>query len=598
MVVSREVDALNRDVRIILDGNMSPGTPQKIINSSQAISNRATPNQLTVPEVSNLAEQPLNWGDDDQPELIQAKKKTENIEKDVLSSNKIKSDISTENQNAVEGDFSQNNSNFGQNSLQNSKDGQSDDPKDQKQTKRGSMQTPAKNKEILTINDSHPPFPTISIVSPQGEKRTASIDKEGESEYEQEKTSETNYSEEYSNDKFIEEKDLQSGESSVNLSDKDSDEDSVSGDQRRALLELERQQEEIAKSELLPFENNIKSRLYQLNQELANEEPQKFDRTTKVAFREDLVQVISPTEDPQDTNIVRTNKGLKETKDENLDEEFEPQKDVSDSSLETVFDMVVERDGHFDLVTPEDMTASAGDANKRGQSSENEKIRILRSRSRPSSAITARSTSPTLRIPQNRPISCPVYHSPYGLTPKQKELARKQMALHEQVMREEEETKKIKEKEKKMLNEHAFQCWLRRIQENEQATRKKEELQKNTQKKDKEDKENEQKKRNEEMFHKWVQSKYEQRKQEELLKCHEDEERNSFMQPRSQEENDRAYRRWLKRKSQETRRQKFLAKQKYRLQQRLLRRSRLLRNMTWDVYLNNSFRFTDHYGLG
>lgn len=540
MVVSREVDALNRDVRIILDGNMSPGTPQKIINSSQAISNRATPNQLTVPEVSNLAEQPLNWGDDDQPELIQAKKKTENIEKDVLSSNKIKSDISTENQNAVEGDFSQNNSNFGQNSLQNSKDGQSDDPKDQKQTKRGSMQTPAKNKEILTINDSHPPFPTISIVSPQGEKRTASIDKEGESEYEQEKTSETNYSEEYSNDKFIEEKDLQSGESSVNLSDKDSDEDSVSGDQRRALLELERQQEEIAKSD----------------------------------------------------------KGLKETKDENLDEEFEPQKDVSDSSLETVFDMVVERDGHFDLVTPEDMTASAGDANKRGQSSENEKIRILRSRSRPSSAITARSTSPTLRIPKNRPISCPVYHSPYGLTPKQKELARKQMALHEQVMREEEETKKIKEKEKKMLNEHAFQCWLRRIQENEQATRKKEELQKNTQKKDKEDKENEQKKRNEEMFHKWVQSKYEQRKQEELLKCHEDEERNSFMQPRSQEENDRAYRRWLKRKSQETRRQKFLAKQKYRLQQRLLRRSRLLRNMTWDVYLNNSFRFTDHYGLG
>lgn len=45
------------------------------------------------------------------------------------------------------------------------------------------------------------------------------------------------------------------------------------------------------------------------------------------------------------------------------------------------------------------------------------------------------------------------------------------------------------------------------------------------------------------MFRKWVQSKYEQRKQEELLKCHEDEERNSFMQPRSQEENDRAYRR-------------------------------------------------------
>lgn len=181
-------------------------------------------------------------------------------------------------------------------------------------------------------------------------------------------------------------------------------------------------------------------------------------------------------------------KGLKETKkDENLDEEFEPRKDVSDSSLETVFDMVVERDGHFDLVTPEDMTASADDANKREQSSENEKIRILRSRSRPSSAITARSTSP-LRIPKTRPISCPVYHSPYGLTPKQKELARKQMALHEQARREEEEARKLKEKEKKMLNEQAFQCWLRRIQENEQATRKKEELMKNTQKKEKEDK--------------------------------------------------------------------------------------------------------------
>lgn len=51
------------------------------VSLTQAISNRATPNQLTVPEVANLAEQPLNWGDDDQPELIQAKKKTANIEK-------------------------------------------------------------------------------------------------------------------------------------------------------------------------------------------------------------------------------------------------------------------------------------------------------------------------------------------------------------------------------------------------------------------------------------------------------------------------------------------------------------------------------------
>ena len=60
--------------------------------------------------------------------------------------------------------------------------------------------------------------------------------------------------------------------------------------------------------ELLPFENNIKSRLHQLNQDLANEEPQKLERTTKVAFREDLVQVISPTEDPQEVKVVKDSK--------------------------------------------------------------------------------------------------------------------------------------------------------------------------------------------------------------------------------------------------------------------------------------------------
>ena len=136
-----------------------------------------------------------------------------------------------------------------QNSLPNFKDGQSDDHKGQKQTKRGSIQTSMKNKEIMSVKSNLLPFPKISIVSPQGEETTASLDKEDEENgFEQEKSGETKDSREYSSETFIEEGDRHSGESSVNLSDKDSDEGSVTDDQKRALLELERQQEEIANS--------------------------------------------------------------------------------------------------------------------------------------------------------------------------------------------------------------------------------------------------------------------------------------------------------------------------------------------------------------
>ena len=193
-----------------------------------------------------------------------------------------------------------------------------------------------------------------------------------------------------------------------------------------------------------------------------------------------LFKTIFLDQDPKETK-------KEMEKNENANGDIEPKKDTSESSLETVFDMVVERDGHFDLVTPEDMTASA-EYRKGQQSSKDEKTQLFGNKSRPSSAISAKSTASTFRVPKVRPISCPIYHSPYGLTPEQKELARKKMVLQEQAKKEEEEAKKMKEKEKQMLNEEAFQCWLKRIRENEQAARKKEEYMRELQQKEKEDK--------------------------------------------------------------------------------------------------------------
>lgn len=585
---------------------MLPGTPQKLQTDSQEAAKRAAPNQLTIPEVPNQTERPLEWRDDNQMNQTKEKTENENINKDILSSKEMKSEKLRENTNPVEGDFSQNHSNLDQNYSVNSKDGQSNDGKHVKESKRSSRESSLKYKDTQPTKGHLPPFPSISIVSPQGEERNASLEEGGGEgggggggEKKAEKTEPTKDLDKYSHDKFIEEEELRSGESSIILSDKDSDEGSVTDDQKRALLELEQQQKEIRNAASFPFENNIKSRLHQLNEQLANEEPETSERATKVAFREDLVQVIqSPTQDYQHAKTAKAPKDIKDTKKiEDIDEELEPKKDVNGTNGETIFDMVVERDGHFDLVTPEDMTAS-GDNIRRQLSFNDEKTKSTRNKSRPSSAIITRNISADFRVPKTRPISHHTYRSPYGLTPEQKEIVRQKMALEEKTKKEEEEARKMREKEKREQNEYVFQCWLRRIRQHEQATRKKEEHAKKVQEKENQEKENQQKKLNEETFHKWAQSKHEQQKQEELLKCHEIKQYNSFFQHRTQEEIDRAYERWLKRKNQEIRRQKSLAKQKYRLQQRLLRRSRLIRNMTWDVCLNNSFHFTDHYGLG
>lgn len=158
---------------------MLPGTPQKLQTDSQEAAKRAAPNQLTIPEVPNQTERPLEWRDDNQMNQTKEKTENENINKDILSSKEMKSEKLRENTNPVEGDFSQNHSNLDQNYSVNSKDGQSNDGKHVKESKRSSRESSLKYKDTQPTKGHLPPFPSISIVSPQGEERNASLEEGG-----------------------------------------------------------------------------------------------------------------------------------------------------------------------------------------------------------------------------------------------------------------------------------------------------------------------------------------------------------------------------------------------------------------------------------
>ncbi|XP_014784361.1 coiled-coil domain-containing protein 181 isoform X3 [Octopus bimaculoides] len=272
-------------------------------------------------------------------------------------------------------------------------------------------------------------------------------------------------------------------------------------------------------------------------------------------------------------------------------------KDKQEERLENDYDMVIERDGHFDLVTPDDMNALVNRMKKlpangpRKQKSTKDQRQQLEPKShRP---LTANLNIQLQRNNlDNRPFStCSSYNSPYALTAEQKEAVQKQLRITKEKMRKAMIEEKAKEKEKKIINKMAFECWLNQTKEKEMAVKKQWKLQEEMERNKREE---EERIRKETDIHRiWVQKKHKQLKQERLLRKRQQQEMDSVKKYRSPEEIENAYQRWLESKYLEKKKQKYLKKQKNWFHQRLLHRSRLIKNMTWNLCLNNSFRYKE-----
>ncbi|XP_029658160.1 coiled-coil domain-containing protein 181 isoform X2 [Octopus sinensis] len=271
--------------------------------------------------------------------------------------------------------------------------------------------------------------------------------------------------------------------------------------------------------------------------------------------------------------------------------------DKQEERLENDYDMVIERDGHFDLVTPDDMNALVNrmkrlpaDSPRKQKSTKDQRQQLEPQSHRP---LTANLNIEFQRnYLQNRPFStCGSYNSPYALTAEQKEAVQKQLRLAKEKMRKAVKEEKAREEEKRKINKIAFECWLNQTKEREMAVKKQWKLQEEMERNKREE---EERMRKETDIHRiWVQKKHKQLKQERLLRKRQQQEMDSVKKDRSPEEIENAYQKWLESKYLEKKKQKCLKKQKNWFHQRLLHRSRLIKNMTWNLCLNNSFRYKE-----
>lgn len=262
-------------------------------------------------------------------------------------------------------------------------------------------------------------------------------------------------------------------------------------------------------------EYNVKGRLVQLNEDLANDPtPVQVDREQKVGFKAKIVDLVaSPPPDLSDdelssssikqdqqpvtsTPVVvhKENKSCSDSKDEDKSAEY------SDDPNKKQF--VVEQEGQFYVVSANELaTLENGkfvdfyDSNKKvkKQSENQSTYRNFQSGESFGEGDYTNSSSDTVsKSPRSlRPRSVPPgpkknahlfhplrpqtadqlnnsenccdnfnYNSPYAMTAKQKEEAKQQARRNEVERKEREERKRLEEEERRRNNEHAFQSWL------------------------------------------------------------------------------------------------------------------------------------------
>lgn len=248
----------------------------------------------------------------------------------------------------------------------------------------------------------------------------------------------------------------------------------------------------------------MKDRLIKLNEELANDPtPLENNREPKVLFKDNLVDLVAPPPDFSDDESPRTKKV-------NMSQEDDHSESISSNkSKPPTFkkkEIVIERDGKFEVVCADDVTASdlmmmtspaAASAMDKNNNQSNNYDDYQRSPApappsmpRPSTA-NGNSRRVFKPAPKARPQSANSsllqnfsYTSPYGLSNKQKKLAEERAQILEAQRKQEELNRKNEEEEKYKENKEAFDYWLKQKRDQDKRRKDKErgEILKNEQK--------------------------------------------------------------------------------------------------------------------
>ncbi|KAK3578094.1 hypothetical protein CHS0354_006751 [Potamilus streckersoni] len=392
-----------------------------------------------------------------------------------------------------------------------------------------------------------------------------------------------------------------------------------------------------------PPEYNVKERLKELNQELANDPtPVENNREPKVLFKENLVDLVAPPpeySDDESKSKSPDNIQPKMEEKENSGKKSEKNKSEKSSSNQ----VLIERSGTFELVNADDVTAQdmglpTASVEKAKKNSKNKNQKEPRPPSKPRPATAAESSRRNIRsqTSQKRPLSAQShnssseenYNSPYGLSPEQKQLAKQRAEALEKKKKEDEKKKKEEEEEKQRESMEAFQYWLQKKIELEKKMQK-EKNEKNKEANTKEDKNDNDEEyavgkakdielinrpdpnaltdedqhslleiteENNNAYKDWLKTKSTQTKKDRLLEKRAQQEMHDGYYIRSRQECDQAFKDWLKHKNAEIRKARALERQKARAIRMAARKSRRSKTLYRAIRENQAFKYVDYYG--
>jgi len=143
----------------------------------------------------------------------------------------------------------------------------------------------------------------------------------------------------------------------------------------------------------------------------------------------------------------------------------------------------------------------------------------------------------------------PDYKSPYGLTDAQKKMGRQRQAAKLKRLKAEEDLKQTELEEKMEENESSYAAWIQRKKEEQKSARREHRKQKLNSSKMMADQPSAEER--DEVWKEWLQNKNRQNRQQRIMQHQMEIEKMEGLYVRSRQENDKAFKKWKKKKAQE-----------------------------------------------
>lgn len=260
-----------------------------------------------------------------------------------------------------------------------------------------------------------------------------------------------------------------------------------------------------------PPEYDVKERLKEINEDLAND-PTPTERShSKVGFKQNLVDLVAPPpdygeeeEEENKTENTSNNTQKQSQEKDKTDEKSETISAKKSNTQNTKEKVLIEREGQFELVNADDVRAQdlglfqpekKLEIEQHKTDNKSQKQPVPPAKPRPATATINSRRNIRVSSVKQRPQSAgampnkdnkdDLYNSPYAMSPREKELMEERKKALEKQRKYEERQKKLEEEYREKENREAFEAWLKK--KKEESRRKKIEEEEDRKQNDKQD---------------------------------------------------------------------------------------------------------------